>query len=82
MRKEFKYILLGIIILLVLLWWTRYQMVGSFNHVYRLDRLTGKIEILQDMVMTDVVKVYPSTEKTQEVKEAPPPNFSPNSKQN
>jgi hypothetical protein len=77
MGKEFKYVLLGIIILLVLLWWTRYQMINTPNYTYRMNRLTGNVEILINGGMTNVIKIDQSRGNmpAPETAPAPPPSF-------
>ena len=47
MLKQLIYLVLIIIVLLVSLWWTRYQVVethtGNMPSCYKINRLTGKI---------------------------------------
>jgi hypothetical protein len=68
MFKQFLYLIIGLIILVVTLWWTRYQVVDApalkEAGFYRIDRLTGKAELVTfpDMLM-DSEKLVVITEE-------------------
>ncbi len=72
--KENKYLIFGIIVLLILLWWTRYQFVGTSNYAYRLDRLSGKIETIGGRVnLGDVITLKEWNRLELESQPAPEP---------
>lgn len=76
--KEIKYLIFGIIILLVLLWWTRFQLVGTANYAYRLNRISGKIDLIDRGIILGEVRTKEDIEREypQQVPEpAPAPNF-------
>lgn len=54
--KENKYLLIGTVVFLILLWWTRFQTFQAGTVSYRIDRLSGEVEAY--WLYKDLAPVY------------------------
>ena len=56
MSKKLLYVLAGLFLLFVALWWTRYQVVGMEEGAYRINRFTGSVQLILANQIIEVEK--------------------------
>ncbi len=44
--RETKYLIIGVLLLIIFLWWTRFQTFSTSNYALRMNRFTGRVSIM------------------------------------
>lgn len=52
--KKFLYICMAVLLILMLFYWTRYQVIPGPHGFYKINRLTGKISAIQNRTEREV----------------------------